>query len=392
MPQRGPGISANWITATFLIGLGKLSAVSDASGARQYVRDVAEHYNFGMLGGWSPRNMIDADNLAIGAAYQDLYARSGEEGEIAPLRQRLDYNAQYLTMTPPPKKLVWWWCDALFMAPPVFARMTVQTGDPSYLHAMDVQWWRTYDRLWSSEHRLFWRDERFPTRRTRNDKPVLWARGNGWVVAGIARVLETMPQDFASRPRYIAVFQTMMESLSKLQRPDGLWPASLLDPNDPPGGETTGSAFYTYAMAWGINHGILDRAAYRPRVLRAWSALADKVQSNGLLGFAQRAGDQPEPSTASNHELYGSGALLMAGVEMMTLGQPVRALPVAEPQRDPPGPVRLPMAILVAPPGATPQQIAGIARHQAERQAMADLGYDPREDAPPATSFRRPRP
>ena len=373
-------INTNWISATFLIGLGHLVRVSDASGGRQYIRDVAEHYNFGMLGAWSPRNMLDADNLAIGAVYQELYARSGEAGEISPLRHRLDFNLQYLTATPPPKKLVWWWADALFMAPPVLARMAVQGRDPSYLQAMDVQWWRTYDRLWSKEHGLFWRDERFPTRKTRNGKPMFWGRGNGWVVAGTARVLESMPEDFANRPRYIAMFRTMMASLAALQRPDGLWTASLLDAADPAGPETTGSAFFTYAMAWGINHGILDRASYQPRVVRAWAALAGKVQPNGLLGFAQRAGDQPEPSTGNDHELYGTGGLLLAGLEVMNLGKPVVALPLAEPLRDPPGPLRLPIARRDPPPNATPAQLIGHARREAERQAMIDLGYDPREN------------
>jgi rhamnogalacturonyl hydrolase YesR len=373
-------INVNWISATFLIGLGRLTRISDASGGRAYIREVAEHYNFGMLGAWSPRNMLDADNIAIGEAYQELSARSGEAGEVAPLRQRLDYALPYLTRTPAPRKLVWWWADALFMAPPVFARMAVQARDPSYRRAMDVQWWRTYDRLWSAEHGLFWRDERFPARRTRNGKPVFWARGNGWVVAGTARVLESMPADFASRPRYIAMFRTMMASLAALQRPDGLWTTSLLDPADPAGPETTGSAFFTYAMAWGINHGILDRAVYQPRVLRAWAALAGKVQPNGLLGFAQRAGDQPEPSTANDHALYGTGGLLLAGLEVMALGRPVSALPLAEPPRDPPGPLRLPMARRDAPVGATPAQLTAHARYQAERQAMIDLGYDPAID------------
>lgn len=373
-------INVNWISATFLIGLGRLVRVSDASDGRRYIRDVAEHYNFGLLGAWSPRNMLDADNLAIGAVYQELYARSGEAGEIAPLRQRLDYNLPYLAQTPPAKKLVWWWADALFMAPPVLARMAAQERDPSYLQAMDVQWWRTYDRLWSKEHGLFWRDERFPGRKTRNGRPVFWSRGNGWVVAGTARVLESMPENFASRPRYIALFRTMMASLAALQRPDGLWTTSLLDPADPSGPETTGSAFFTYAMAWGINHGVLDRATYQPPVLRAWSALAGRVQPNGLLGFAQRAGDQPEPSTAGDHALYGTGGLLLAGLEVLDLAKPVTALPLAEPTPDPPGPLRLPIAHRDPPPGATPAQLAAYARRDAERQAMIDLGYDPREN------------
>ncbi|HEX8301386.1 glycoside hydrolase family 88 protein [Sphingomonas sp.] len=388
--QRGPGprnmgaINTNWISATFLIGLQRLARVSDETGARQYLRDVAEHYNFGLLGAWSTHNMLDADNIAIGDVYQELYARSGEAGEIAPLRARLDFGLPSLQADPAPAKLVWWWCDALFMAPPVYARMAALTHDHSYLQAMDVQWWRVYDRLWSAEHNLFYRDERFVTRKTASGKPVFWGRGNGWVVAGLARLLDTMPANYQTRPRYVEVFQKMMASIARLQRGDGLWTASLLDPNDPPGGETTASAFFTYAMAWGINHGILDRAAYLPRVQRGWAALAERIQPNGLLGFAQRTGDQPEPSRATDHALYGTGGLLLAGVEVMNLGKPVSALPIAEPQRDPPGPVRMPIALRPRPENGDPAAIKSWERGMAERQAMIDLAYNPSQQQAPA--------
>ncbi|MDO6412827.1 glycoside hydrolase family 88 protein [Sphingomonas sp. BIUV-7] len=376
--ERSGGVTVNWISATFLIGLGRLARVSDEAGAQAYLREVAEHYNFGLLGAWSPHNMMDADNVAIGEVYEELAARSGEAGEIAPLRDRLDGQLALLETPPPPGKLVWWWCDSLFMAPPVFARLSVQTGDDRYLKAMDAQWWHVYDRLWSPEHKLFWRDERFPLRKTRGGQPLFWSRGNGWVAAGLARLLDTLPADHPSRARYIATFRTLMDRVSQLQRKeDGLWTANLLDPTDPSGPETTGAALFAYAMAWGVNHGVLDRKAYLPRVERAWSGLAAKVQPNGLLGFAQRAGDQPVPSAADDHALYGTGAFLLAGVEVMDLGKGFTAFPSAEPRRDPPGPVRLPIALRPKPAGATPEQIADWARSQEERQAMIDLSFDP---------------
>ena len=379
IPQRSyAGVSANWIAATFLIGLGRLARVSDVSGGAAYSRAVAEHFNFGLLGAWSPHNRMDADNVAIGEVYEELYARSGELGEIAPLRQRLDYQLPLLETPPPPGKLVWWWCDALFMAPPVFARLSAQTGDPRYLRAADAQWWHAYDRLWSPEHKLFFRDERFKQRLTRNGKPLFWSRGNGWVAAGLARLLDTLPADHPGRPRYVATFRALMDSVSRLQRrEDGLWTASLLDPADPSGPETTGAALFAYAMAWGINHGLLDRRAYLPRVERAWAGLAASIQPNGLLGYAQRAGDQPVPSAAGDHALYGTGAFLLAGVEVMALGRPATAAPSPEPRREPPGPLRLPIALRPRPVNGTPEQIANWTRAQAERQAMIDLAFDP---------------
>jgi hypothetical protein len=379
----GPGLTANWISAAFLTGLTRLTRLSDASGGRALMRDVAEHFNFGFKGNSSPHGMLDADNVAIGELYEELYALSGEPGEIAPLRQRLDATLPYLAVTPAPHRLVWWWCDALFMAPPVFARMAVLSQDPSYLQAMDVQWWRQYDRLWSPAAGLFLRDERFATRRTRHDKPVFWGRGNGWVVAGIARVLESMPADFAHRPRYIETLRTMAASIAKLQRADGLWTTNLLDPEDPPGPETSGSAFFVYALAWGINHGVLDRATYLPVVLKGWAGLAAAVQPDGLLGYAQRPGDQPMPSTAADHALYGTGGLLLAGLEMMNLGKPVTALPLSEPPRDPARASVLPIELKGAAP-SDPARRAAYQRAAAERDAMAELAFEPARDMPGA--------
>ncbi|MES2444045.1 MAG: glycoside hydrolase family 88 protein [Pseudomonadota bacterium] len=367
--------TANWVSAAFYTGAARLARSSERPDILRFLRQVAEHYNYALPGAASPRNMINADDQAIGELYEEFYARTGQPGMLMPLRQRMDYTLASLTLTPAPKQLVWWWCDALFMAPPVMARLSVLTGDPAYLKAMDVQWWRTFDRLWDDEEGLYFRDERFVTRRSENGKKIFWSRGMGWVVAGAARVLDSMPADFPSRPRYLDTFRTMLARLARLQQPDGLWTASLLDREALPGPETSGSAFIVYAMAWGINHGVLDRATYLPHVLRGWAGLTANIQPNGLLGHVQRTGDQPVPTAASDTGLYGTGALLLAGLEVMELGKPVTALPVAEPARD------LQASVAYTPPplpaSATPDERREYVRRNAERQAVRDLAYDP---------------
>ena len=365
--------TAGWVASAFYTGATRLVRVSDRSGADAFLRSVAEHYNYAFRGAFDPKDMIDADDQAIGELYQEMYARHGQAGMLMPLAQRLDYTLPYLEMTPAPRRLTWWWCDALFMAPPVLARMSVLTGDPKYLRAMDVQWWRLHDRLWSADESLYYRDERFLDRKSETGAKIFWSRGNGWVAGGYARVLESMPADFPSRARYIATFKTMMARIAKLQAKDGLWPTSLLDPAGIPGPETSGSAFYTYAMAWGINHGILDRKTFLPHVLRGWAALAGQIQPNGLLGHVQRTGDQPVPSTAADTGLYGTGGLILAGLEVMRLGQPVTALPLAEPKRESPRERVAPPA----PPPGTPAEEKERARRRAETAAADALGYDP---------------
>lgn len=371
-------LTANWVSAAFLTALTRLTRVSDASGGDAFLRDAAEHFNFALQGGSRPYAMLDADNIALGETYEELYARSGREPEIAATRARLDYALPYLTLDPAPKRLVWWWSDALYMAPPVLARMSVQTGDPAYLKAMDTSWWRTHDALWAPAEGLYLRDARFGTRFAKNGKRVFWSRGNGWVVGGIARVLESMPADYPSRPRYVETLRTMAASLAKLQRDDGLWPANLLDPQDPAGAETSGSAFFVYGMAWGINHGVLDRKTYLPVVLRGWAGLTRAIQPNGLLGHVQMTGDQPWPTKADDHALYGTGALILAGLEMMRLGGPITALPIAEPPRDPVQPAA--PVLRPEPAGLTAAEKAAFDRRNAERKAVSDLGFDPARD------------
>jgi rhamnogalacturonyl hydrolase YesR len=86
------------------------------------------------------------------------------------------------------------------MAPPVWARLSAITGDHRYLDFMDREWWATTDHLYVREQRLFHRDDRFATRREPNGERVFWSRGNGWVVAGLVRVLGRCPRHTRSRP------------------------------------------------------------------------------------------------------------------------------------------------------------------------------------------------
>jgi rhamnogalacturonyl hydrolase YesR len=377
----GPGrrpISSNWITAAFFVGGAKLARISDDAGVYGYSLHLAERFQYALRGQGTPVALLNADDQAIGDLYEEIYARRRLPGTLMPLKQRLDFTVPYLTKSPAPKRPVWWWCDALFMAPPVLARMSVLTGDPRYLRAMDVQWWRTYDRLWDPDENLFFRDERFIERRSERGKKIFWSRGNGWVMAGLARVLEAMPNDFSSRPRYVQLFRKMAKRIASLQQPDGLWRSSLLDTEAFPEAETSGSAFFTYALAFGVNHGLLDRKTYQPHVLRGWAGLYHYVLPSGILGMVQAAGDQPVPTKPENTALYGSGGFLLAGLEVMNLKRPVSALPLAEPEPD--KIVTVPSNIGPDRPAATAAEAAENLRRRAERKAVVDLAYDPVTD------------
>ena len=164
---------------------------------------------------------------------------------------------------------LWWWCDALFMAPPVLARLGTITGERKYLDYMDREWWITSNLLYDKKAHLFFRDASFLNKHEANGGGLFWSRGNGWVMAGLARVLEEMPADYPTRGKYVTQMQEMAAEIASLQGSDGLWRPGLLDAKAYPLPEDSGSAFFVYALAWGVNHGTLDRRRYRLSSKRA---------------------------------------------------------------------------------------------------------------------------
>ena len=130
-----------------------------------------------------------------------------------------------------------------------------------------------------------------------------------------------MPADYPERARYLALFREMASRIATLQQSDGYWRTSLLDADSHPRPETSGTAFYVYALAWGLNEGLLERATYEPVVRRGWGALVRAVHPNGMLGYVQRIGDQPGNTSEAGTEIYGVGALLLAGSEVYRLAQ-----------------------------------------------------------------------
>ena len=199
-------------------------------------------------------------------------------------------------------------------------RLYAATGDRKYLDAMNQLWWRTSDYLYDSEEHLYFRDSTYFAKREANGRKIFWSRGNGWVMGGLVRVLQLLPRDFPDRPRYIQQYREMAAKVVTLQQPDGLWRSSLLDPESYPLKETSGSGFYAYALAWGINQGLLDRATYEPAVLRAWAGLMAAVAPDGKLTHVQPIGADPKSFDGNLSETYGVGAFLLAGSEVYRLG------------------------------------------------------------------------
>jgi rhamnogalacturonyl hydrolase YesR len=301
----------DWTFAALYTGF---MAVPEAANGKKY-QDAMLKMSKGFQ--WQPGPRLEhADDHAIGQTYLELSRRFHDPAMMAPMRARMD---AVMALKDNPEKPLWWWCDALFMAPPVLAKLSKETGDGEYLDFMDHEWWITSGLLYSPKDHLYFRDKSYFDAHEANGSSIYWARGNGWVFGGLARVLAEMPADYPSRPRYVAQFQEMAEKIASLQGADGLWKAGLLDQASYPLPENSGSAFFAYGFAYGINSGILPRKKYMPVVEKAWQGLLSHVYEDGRLGCVQPVGGAPGVFTATSSYVYGTGAFLLAGSEIYRL-------------------------------------------------------------------------
>ncbi len=315
----------SWMRAAFWIGL---SALADHDRSPRF-RDAI--VTMGKGNGWAADDRpYHADSQAILQVY--LWAAQNGAGPAArgPAKAKFDYilaNPPRTTLafyTPPSGsggtecQTRWCWSDALFMAPAGWIELTRQTGDKRYADFALSEFWATTNFLYDPKERFYYRDSRFFDRRDGEGHKLFWARGNGWVFAGLARIIPLLPKNSPDRVRMENLFREMAARLVAIQKPDGYWAPSLLAPeNSPP--ESSGTGFFTYGLAWGVKAGLLDRAAYEPAARKGWAALTRAIQPDGRLGWVQQVSDQPDKVAASDTQFYGVGAFLLAATAIADL-------------------------------------------------------------------------
>jgi unsaturated rhamnogalacturonyl hydrolase len=312
-----------WTRAVYYEGLMALYSVDKQARYYDYAVDWGQKHQWGLNRGIETRN---ADNQCAGQAYLALY-------QLDPKPERLhDIKASIDLTVHSPGVDDWWWIDALQMAMPIYARLGAMTTDTAYYEKM----YRMYsyaktkqggNGLYNPQDQLWWRDKDFvPPYREPNGEDCYWSRGNGWVVAAMVRVLEILPAGAPHRAEYEQMYLAMMKALPRLQRPDGYWNVSLHDATHFGGKELTGTALFTYGMAWGIRQGLLDKATYTPIIAKAWHAMSiECVHPDGFLGYVQGTGKEPKDgqpvsyTSKPDFDDYGLGCFLLAGSELCKL-------------------------------------------------------------------------
>jgi rhamnogalacturonyl hydrolase YesR len=316
------GINA-WTNAVLYIGMSRWAEVSGNPDINLWLKNIGEKSNWEISSNFSRSTygLFHADELCAGQFYLDMYSRYGDTKMLESAKSRLDWiiSHQPDTSLSAKNKQSWSWCDALFMAPPIFARMSCLLQDDVYIKYMDKQFKRTFQYLYDPEEHLFFRDDSYFPKRETNGRKIFWGRGNGWVAAGLVNILRCLPSDSQVRPFYEDLFREFVPNLASFQDSSGFWHASLLDPDAYPSPETSATALITYAIAYGVNNGLLEKTTFRPQLVLAWKALSGAINKTGKLGWIQPIGADPRMVTKKMTAVYGVGATLLAVSELYQL-------------------------------------------------------------------------
>lgn len=308
-----------WTNGALYIGMLEWAKISNDEKYFEFLKNTAEKVSY------SPGpELYFADDLCVSQTYLGLFQKYRDSTMIKPTLQRLDYvlanrGVGNLDFARAGNQQRWSWCDALFMAPTVYARAAKITGNQKYLNFMNEEFKVTYDTLYNHSEKLFFRDTSYKNKREQNGEMVFWGRGNGWVIGALTIIIDNLPQNHPTRSFYIQLYKEMMGRIAGLQDKNGFWHPSLLDPLSYPMPETSCTGFFTYGLAWGINRNILSVKQYKPIAVKGWNALVSSIHADGKLGWVQQIGSDPKKVNYDMTEVYGVGAFLLAGSEMYKL-------------------------------------------------------------------------
>ena len=224
--------------------------------------------------------------------YIDLYQIKNEEIRVKRALEVMGYEADSRVHD------YWWWADALYMVMPVMTKMYKLTGERKYLDKLYENILYSDSIMLDYETGLYFRDGKYiyPKHKTAAGKKDFWARGDGWVLAGLAKVLQDMPETYVRQPFFVEKFTRMAHAVKQTQQPQGHWTRSMMDPQQAPGYETSGTAFFCYGLLWGVNNGKLSKKEFGPTIEKAWHYLTTvALQKDGKIGYVQPIGERAIP-------------------------------------------------------------------------------------------------
>lgn len=247
--------------------------------------------------------------------YSDLFNILPDDKRIRRAREVMEYEMDT------PRNDYWWWADGLYMVMPVMTKLYNITGNSKYLDKLYEYMLYSDSIMYDDTEHLYYRDAKYvyPKHKSANGKKDFWARGDGWVLAGLAKVLKDLPKDFTHYQFFKDKFKNMAQAVVKAQNDKGYWSRSMLDEEHAPGYETSGTAFFTYGLLYGLNSGILVGNDFEEAAMKGWQYLQNiALQKDGTIGYVQPIGEQAIPGQVVDRKStanFGVGAFLLAACE-----------------------------------------------------------------------------
>lgn len=313
--QNHPGWTddRNWERATYYTGLMTFyNATKDQKILDQAISWAESH-------DWKVGNepMFPANRFTCVQTYIEIFYHTKDTSHIEKSKAYMD---EEILKTEPAYLRGWYYIDALYVGPPAFVMMSTATNNSKYTDYSNRVFWEIADQLYDEDAGLFYRDSKARNeKQSKNDRKILWSRGNGWVMAALPRILSYLPKENSYYEKYQKLLISMAEALKERQGEDGFWRSNLDDSYEYPMPESSGTAFFTYAIAWGINNGVLNPAVYKPIVEKAWTGLCNVVDTEGKVGWGQKVGREPANVKKEDTAEYVSGAFLLAGSEVLKM-------------------------------------------------------------------------
>ncbi len=333
-----------WDTAAYHTGNMEAYFTLEDEAYRRYSQEWAEHngwwghptkadpgeWTFGYSQDPNSKAALFGDWQTCFQTYLDLYALDPDPKKI----ERAKFVCDYQLSTG--ENGYWWWADALYMVMPVYIKLFLTFGDTKYLDALYRFFKFAKELMYDGEdgmptpvggefRHLFYRDGSYVGSEINGTKN-FWARGDGWVFAGLAKVLNEMPEDYEHYGYFKRTYLEMAPAVIACQKVDGegrgFWTQSMLadyplSEENPQGYETSGTGFFTYGLFWGLNYGLLDGETYLPAAERALNYLSKvALHPDGKVGYVQPIGSNATQATPRDCTVnFGVGAFLLAMCE-----------------------------------------------------------------------------